>query len=64
MFVISYGVFPWQAYQPSLMFESKAIIYPQVKHVSIAPLQGRLRALPTNIRLGWKVLKWTNTTAY
>jgi hypothetical protein len=29
-----------------------------------APLQGRLLALPTNIRLGWKGLPGTNALAY
>jgi hypothetical protein len=28
------------------------------------PLLGRLLALPTNIRLGWKVLSGTKTLAY
>jgi len=46
------------------MFVSEAINYPRVKHLSIAPLLGRPHALPTNIRLSWKVLDWTNTIAY
>ncbi len=32
--------------------------------VSGAPLWGRLLTLPTNTRLGWKVLPGTNTLAY
>ncbi len=36
----------------------------QVKHLSDAPLKGRLLALPTNIRLGWKGLPGTNILAY
>ncbi len=36
----------------------------QVKHLSGAPLQGRLLALPTSNRLGWKSLPGTNIIAY
>ncbi len=36
----------------------------KVKHLSGAPLKGRLLALSTNIRLGWKGLTETNTPAY
>jgi hypothetical protein len=36
----------------------------QVKHFSGAPLQSRLNALPTNIRLGWKCLPRTNALAF
>ncbi len=36
----------------------------QVNHYLVAPLQGRILALPTNIRLGWKGLLATNTLAY
>jgi hypothetical protein len=32
--------------------------------MSGAPLLGRLLALPTNIRLGWKGLSGTNTLTY
>ncbi len=35
-----------------------------MKHFSGAPLYGRLQALPTNIRLGWKGLPETNALAY
>ncbi len=35
-----------------------------MKHLSDAPLLGRLLALPTNIRLGWQYLLETNTLAY
>jgi hypothetical protein len=35
-----------------------------VKHLSGAPLKGRLLTLPTNIRLGWKDLTGTNALAY
>ncbi len=34
----------------------------RVKHLSGAPLVGRPLALPTDIRLGWKGLPWTNTS--
>jgi hypothetical protein len=36
----------------------------RVEHVIDAPLYGRLLALPTNIRLGWKGLTGTKTLAY
>ncbi len=36
----------------------------RVKHLSGAPLKGRLLASPTNIRLGWISLPRTNTLAY
>jgi hypothetical protein len=36
----------------------------QVERLSSTPLKGRLLALPTNIRLRWKVLIRTNTLAY
>ena len=35
-----------------------------MKHLSDAPLLGRLLALPTNNRLGWKGLIGVNTLAY
>jgi hypothetical protein len=34
------------------------------KDLSGAPLEGRLLASPTNIRLGWKGLSGTNTLVY
>ncbi len=36
----------------------------QLKHLSRAPLYGRLLASPTNIRLGWRGVPRTNTLAY
>jgi hypothetical protein len=36
----------------------------EVKHLSGAPLWGRLLASTTNMRLGWKSLPRTNTLAY
>jgi hypothetical protein len=36
----------------------------QVEKLSVAQLLGRLQALPTNTRLGWKALAGTNTLAY
>jgi hypothetical protein len=36
----------------------------RVKHLSGAPFYGRLLALPTNTRLGWKFLPGTNILAY
>ncbi len=35
----------------------------RVKYLSAAPLKGRLLALPTNIRLGWKRMTEANTLA-
>jgi hypothetical protein len=35
-----------------------------VKYLSVAPLKGRLLALPANIRLGSKGLPATNVLAY
>jgi hypothetical protein len=35
-----------------------------VNHLLGNPLYGRLLALPTNIRLGWKSLPGTNALAY
>ncbi len=35
-----------------------------MKHLSDAPLKGRLLALPKNFRLGWKGLPGTNAFAY
>jgi hypothetical protein len=35
-----------------------------VKHLSGFPLQGKLLALPTNVGLGWKGVRGTNTLAY
>ncbi len=49
--------------QPSTVFAGKAWACP-VKHISGTPLKGKLLALPTNIRLGWKSLPGTNTLAY
>jgi hypothetical protein len=31
---------------------------------SIVPCTGRLLALPSNVRIGWKCLRWPNTLAY
>ncbi len=60
MLVISLSVCTWQA-SPAQCFLSKAIAYPRLKHLSDGTLQGRLLALPTNIRLGWsKLLLITN----
>jgi len=42
------------------MFAGKAGAYPSEG----TPLQSRLLALPTNIRLGWKGFPRTNTIAY
>ncbi len=54
IFVISWSVCPWQAFpaQSDILW-----VRPEptrVKNLSGAPLQGRLLASPTNIRLGWK----------
>jgi hypothetical protein len=54
---------PGKPFQPSLMLADKTGAY-KVKDLSGAPLYGRFLASPTNIRLGWKGLPWTNTLAY
>jgi hypothetical protein len=60
------SVCPWQAFPASLMFVGKGGAY--LSEVPFRVLQGtsegRLLALPTNIRLGWKDLQGTNTLAY
>ncbi len=50
---------PGKPFQPSLMIEP-----PQMKHLSSAPIQGKLLASRTIIRLGWKGLPRTKTVAY
>jgi hypothetical protein len=50
-------------FQHSPIFVCKAGTYP-IKDLSGAPLQGSLLGLPTNKRLGWKGLPWTNTLAF
>ncbi len=42
-----------EPFQPCIIFASKARAFP-----SETPLFGRLQALPTNMRLGWKSLAW------
>jgi hypothetical protein len=48
-----------------LLFASlsmRVFVATHVKHLSGAPLKGRLLALPTNNRLGWKGLPGENTS--
>jgi len=45
------------------MFAGKAGAYPIEAPLSV-PLEGRLLASATNIRLGWRGLPGTNTLAY
>ena len=47
----------------NLIFASKARAYPN-EPVSVAPLLGRLLALPGHIRLGWKSLSRTNNSLF
>ncbi len=47
-------------FQPNLIFASKVRAYLS----EVAPLYGRLLALPTNIRLRWKSLQGRNTQTY
>jgi hypothetical protein len=47
----------------NLIFASKNGAYP-TEATSTAPLWGRLLALPTNIRLGWKGLLGINTPSF
>jgi len=49
--------------QFSLMFAGKAGAYPNDTPLD-SPLEGSFLTLPTNIRLGWKILPGTNTLAY
>ncbi len=51
---------------PSLFYclQVRPGAYPRVEYMKSSSLQGRLLALPTNIRLGWEGLQGTNTLAY
>jgi hypothetical protein len=60
IFALSWSVCPLQAFPE---FVGKAGAY-QVKHLTGAPLYGRLLALSTNTVLSWKGLQGTNTLAY
>jgi hypothetical protein len=63
---------PGKPFQPSLMYVINAGAYPRGRPVAVksfitlAPerLKGRLLALHTIVRLGWKTLPGTNTLAY
>jgi hypothetical protein len=52
---------PGRPFQSSLIFANKARAYSN-ELVSVAPLLGRLLAVPGHIRLGWKSLSRTNTS--
>jgi hypothetical protein len=52
---------PVKPFQPSSQVRPMST---QVKHISGAPPKGKLVALPTNIRLGWKSLPGSNNLAY
>jgi hypothetical protein len=62
MFAIGQSVCPWQIFI-ALLFVSKAGAYP-IEAPKVAPLEGGLLALPTNISLGWRGFSGTNTLAY
>jgi len=54
---------PGKPFQPCLVFAGKAGAYLSESPFK-TPLYGRLLALPTNTRQGWKGLPGTNTLAY
>ena len=54
---------PCKPFQDSIVFGGKPGAYPMT-HLSGAHLLGRLLALPTNNRLGWKGLPGANTITY
>ncbi len=62
MFIISQGVLSLTSLSSSLLFVSIAEAYLNEASSGVL-LKGRLLALPTNIRLGRKVLLGTNTPA-
>jgi hypothetical protein len=53
---------PGKHFQPRLVIVSKARAYPRVKHLSNAPLLGRLLDLTTKITLSRKWLPGTNSS--
>ncbi len=61
MFVQSQNVCSLQAFPAQSNVRPKPIL---MKHLSSAPLQGRLLALPTSIRIIWKGKPVKNTLAY
>ncbi len=60
--VISYSVCHC-IFHPSLIFEGKVICF-HSNHLKGLHPNGRLQALPTNIRVVWKRMEGTNTLAY
>ncbi len=52
-----------KTFQKSIVFARKAGAYP-IETPFRALIQGRLLALPTNNKLGWKCLPGTNALAY
>jgi hypothetical protein len=56
-----------RAFVPGKPFQTSVMLgkaYARVEHLKGTPLLGRLMALPTNTRLGWKGLPGTNALAY
>ncbi len=51
-------------FRTKLLLDKAAKAYPGVKHLSGAPDHGKLHALLTDIRPGWKGPTRTNTLAY
>ncbi len=64
IFFIGQSVCPWQALPAQANILQVRPKHTRVKHLSGAPLQGRLLTLPTNLRLGLKGLPGTNILAY
>ncbi len=60
MFTISLSVCPCQALPDVCGYGQEPT---QLEHLKKVPLLGKLLALPTNIRLGWKGYLVTNTLA-
>ncbi len=61
-FVMSWSVFPWQAFQVYCLW-ARPWAYPRVEHLKCSSI-GEAPAFPTNIRLFWKGLPLPATLAY
>jgi hypothetical protein len=56
-----FNLFSFKSFQPGLMFTSKTAFYPSETPFRCS-LLGRLLALPTSIRRGWKGMPGRNTS--
>ncbi len=61
VFIMSQSACLWQSF---LAQSNVCGAYPRMKYLSNATLQGRLLALPTCIRQGWRVFQRTDSLAY